>query len=113
MAIDAMLPDTAEEFERFGEALLQKINQFNKHSEFPAFAEELINRIAVNLSSISLKKIGIVINNLAIERQKLEKGDKGKKSKGKGKAKLKIEDENTHLNEYDSYAYDNEYDDFM
>lgn len=65
------------------------------------------------MSSISLKKIGIVINNLAIERQKLEKGDKGKKSKGKGKAKLKIEDENTHLNEYDSYAYDNEYDDFM
>ncbi|KAK0163099.1 hypothetical protein PV327_006808 [Microctonus hyperodae] len=113
MAIDAMLPDTAEEFERFGEALLQKINQFNKHSEFPAFAEELINRIAVNLSSISLKKIGVVINNLAIERQKLEKGEKGKKSKGKGKAKLKIEDENTHLNEYDSYAYDNEYDDFM
>ncbi|XP_034938512.1 eukaryotic translation initiation factor 3 subunit J [Chelonus insularis] len=112
-AIDAMMPDTKEEFESFGESLLQKINQFSKHTEYPAFAEDLISRIAVNLPSTSLKKLGTTINNLAIEKQKLEKGDKGKKSKGKGKAKLKIEGENSHLSEYDTYGYDNEYDDFM
>lgn len=47
-ALDALNPDTKEEFEMFGEQLIAKINQFNKHTEFPAFAEELINRIAVN-----------------------------------------------------------------
>ncbi|XP_063977834.1 eukaryotic translation initiation factor 3 subunit J [Diachasmimorpha longicaudata] len=112
-ALDAMMPDTKEEFDQFGEQLIAKINQFNKHTEFPAFAEELINRIAVNLSSISLKKIKITMDNLAIEKSKIEKGDKGKKNKGKGKAKLKIEGENTHLSEYGYDTYDNEYDDFM
>lgn len=53
------------------------------------------------------------MDNLAIEKSKIEKGDKGKKSKGKGKAKLKIEGENTHLSEYGYETYDNEYDDFM
>lgn len=43
-----MVPDTKEEFEQFGTALLQKINQFNKHAEFPLFAEELIKSIALN-----------------------------------------------------------------
>lgn len=43
-----MVPDTKEDFERFGAVLLQKINQFNKHAEFPTFAEELIKSIALN-----------------------------------------------------------------
>lgn len=47
-SLDAMVPDTKEEFEQFGTALLQKINQFNKHAEFPLFAEELIKSIALN-----------------------------------------------------------------
>lgn len=42
-----MNPDTKEEFEQFGEALMLKINEYNKHTEFPAFAEELIKNIAV------------------------------------------------------------------
>lgn len=47
-SIDAMAPDTKEEFDRFGAALSQKINQFSKHAEFPLFAEELIKFIALN-----------------------------------------------------------------
>lgn len=112
-AIDAMFPDTKEEFDQFGDSLVQKINQFKSHIEYPAFAEELINRISVNLPSVVLKKLSTTINNLAIEKQKIEKGDKGKKSKGKGKAKLKLEGDNSHLNEYDSYSYDDNYDEFM
>lgn len=49
------------------------------------------------------------VDNLLIERQKMEKT---KKSKGKGKAKLKIEGENNLLSEYGDYVYD-EYNDFM
>lgn len=53
-----------------------------------------------------------MVDNLLIEKQKLEKGEKPKKAKGKGKAKLKIEGENTMLSEYSDYVYD-DYDDFM
>ncbi|KAG5319364.1 EIF3J factor, partial [Pseudoatta argentina] len=111
-SLDIMVPDTKEEFERYGTALSQKINQFNKHAEFPQFAEELIKSIALNLSSNYLKKVKTIVDNLLIEKQKMEKGDKAKKNKGKGKAKLKIEGDNTLLSEYGDYVYD-EYDDFM
>ncbi|XP_012253156.1 eukaryotic translation initiation factor 3 subunit J [Athalia rosae] len=113
VGLDAAMPDTKEEFDEFNEALSKKINQFNKHAEFTAFAEELIKNIAVNLSSTSLKKLKTTIENLAIEKQKIEKGDKGKKNKGKGKAKLRLEGENTHLNEYGDYGFDDEFNDFM
>lgn len=46
--LDAMNPDTKEEFDQFSEALVKKINQFSKHAEFTAFAEELIKNIALN-----------------------------------------------------------------
>ncbi|KAG8042485.1 hypothetical protein G9C98_005119 [Cotesia typhae] len=104
---DVLIPDTKEEFEQYGESLLHQVNLYKSHAEYPTFAEDLI------IPSVSLKKLGTAINNLAIEKQKLEKGDKGKKTKGKGKAKLKLEGDNSHLNEYDSYTYDDNYDDFM
>lgn len=66
----------------------------------------------VTVSSNNLRKVKTTIDNLLIEKQKQEKGDKVKKNKGKGKAKLKIEGENTVLSEYGDYVYD-EYDDFM
>ena len=45
-------------------------------------------------ASIELKKLKTTIDNLYIEKQKIEKGDKSKKNKGKGKAKLKMDNEN-------------------
>lgn len=62
---------------------------------------------------MSLKKLKTSIDNLAIAKAKIEQGNKGKKSKGKGKASLKMEGDSTHLNEYDAYNYDNDYDEFM
>lgn len=53
----------------------------------------------------------MLIDNLAIEKQKLEKAKKG--NKNKGKAKLRVEGENTILNEYGDYGEYNEFDDFM
>lgn len=61
------------------------------------------------VSSTDLKKVKAMVDNLLIEKQKMEKG---KKNKGKGKAKLKIRDDNSLLSEYDGYVYD-DYDDFM
>lgn len=51
-----------------------------------------LSLIAVN--SFDIKKIKTTIDNLYLEKQKLEKGDKAKKSKGKGKARIKVEDDN-------------------
>lgn len=45
--IDAMIPVTTEEFKEFGDAIMAKINQFSKHTEYPAFAEELIKNISL------------------------------------------------------------------
>lgn len=49
------------------------------------------------MSSFDLKKIKVTIENLYLEKQKLEKGDKIKKSKGKGKLKIKVENENVSI----------------
>lgn len=114
VAIDAMLPDTKEDFEQFGEALYSKINSFSKHSEYPLFAEELINRIAITLPAASLKKLKTSIDNLSIAKTKIEQGSKSKKNKGKGKASLKMDGDSSHINDpYDAYTYDNDYDEFM
>ncbi|XP_031831508.1 eukaryotic translation initiation factor 3 subunit J [Nomia melanderi] len=112
LSLDTAVPDTEEEFEQYGRVLAQKINHFAKHTEFPPFAEELMKTIALNLSATNLKKAKTMIDNLLIEKVKVEKGDKAKKNKGKGKAKLKIEGENTLLSEYSDYRYD-DFDDFM
>lgn len=68
--------------------------------------------ILFTVSSSHLKKVKTLIDNLLIEKQRIEKGEKAKKNKGKGKAKLKIEGDNTLLSEYGDYVYD-DYDDFM
>ncbi|XP_071869044.1 eukaryotic translation initiation factor 3 subunit J [Bombus fervidus] len=112
LSLDATVPSTKEEFEQYGSVLTQKLNQLAKNVEFPPFGEELIKSVALNLSSAHLKKVKTLIDNLLIEKQKIEKGEKAKKNKGKGKAKLKIEDDNTLLSEYGDYVYD-DYDDFM
>ncbi|XP_033189198.1 eukaryotic translation initiation factor 3 subunit J [Bombus vosnesenskii] len=112
LSLDTTVPSTKEEFEQYGSVLTQKLNQLAKNAEFPPFGEELIKSVALNLSSAHLKKVKTLIDNLLIEKQKIEKGEKAKKNKGKGKAKLKIEDDNTLLSEYGDYVYD-DYDDFM
>lgn len=50
------------------------------------------------VNSADIKKIRNTLDNLYLEKQKMEKGDKAKKNKGKGKAKLKMEGENVSTN---------------
>ena len=49
------------------------------------------------MPSGDIKKIKTTIDNLYLEKQKIEKGEKTKKNKGKGKAKLKMDNENVSL----------------
>ncbi|XP_001606316.1 eukaryotic translation initiation factor 3 subunit J [Nasonia vitripennis] len=106
--IDAMMPTNADEFKEFADALLTKINQFNKHTDFPLFAEELIKNICLTLPVTSLRKIKTTVESLHTEKAKMDK-EKAKKNKGKGKAKLKMDGD--ELGDFGSY--DNDYDDFM
>lgn len=65
------------------------------------------------MTSTSIRKIKTTVDNLYLEKQKLEKGDKPKKKGGKVKAKLRVEGDNTRLDDLSTqYDYD-EMDDFM
>lgn len=108
--LDAMNPDTKEDFEEFNKALTKKVLLYSSSQHFPTFIEEFVRNICVNMNSLDIKKLKTTIENLQIEKAKIEKGDKAKKNKGKSKARIRIEGEG-------DYSYgcemDGEYDDFM
>lgn len=57
------------------------------------------------VSSLDIKKVKNSLDNLYLEKQKIEKGDKAKKNKGKGKAKLKMEGDNVSFNIINIFLY--------
>jgi len=114
--IDGRNPSTAEEFTELADAIGKKIAQFRHSEEFGNFAEEIVRNICASLPSNSIRKIKTTVDNLYLEKQKMEKGDKPKKGKGsKVKARLRMEGDNTKLDDYvQQYTNDyDEYDDFM
>lgn len=46
------------------------------------------------MSSADIRRIKNSLDNLYLEKQKIEKGEKSKKNKGKGKARLRMEGDN-------------------
>ncbi|CAH2235298.1 eukaryotic translation initiation factor 3 subunit J [Pararge aegeria] len=113
--LDSFNPTTKEEFTEFADLLCNKINFYKAREEFPAFVDDLVKNIILQMPSADIKRIKLTVDNLYIEKQKVEKNEKSKKpNKGKGKAKLKVEGDNAHLNQYDAYGnYDADFDDFM
>ncbi|XP_066154772.1 eukaryotic translation initiation factor 3 subunit J [Euwallacea fornicatus] len=110
------LPSTKKEFNEFTSTLTKKLTPLSRHgNEYINFVEELTRNLSAVMQSSDIKKIKNNLDNLFLEKQKIEKGDKGKKSKGKGKAKLKMEGDNqlsAYVTDY-SNDYGGEYDDFM
>lgn len=49
------------------------------------------------MPSQDIRRIKNSLDNLYLEKQKIEKGDKAKKNKGKGKVKLKVDDPNVSI----------------
>ncbi|KAJ3638706.1 hypothetical protein MTP99_002049 [Tenebrio molitor] len=104
------LPTTKEEFQDFTDSLSKKLLGLSKNTEYPVFTENLLRNLCATLSSLDIKKIKNTLDNLYLEKQKIEKGEKTRKNKGKGKAKLKLDDGNplsAYVNDYDDF------DDFM
>uniref|UniRef100_A0A182Q8E3 Eukaryotic translation initiation factor 3 subunit J n=1 Tax=Anopheles farauti TaxID=69004 RepID=A0A182Q8E3_9DIPT len=113
--IDGMHPTNKEEFGELAEAISKKLANYRAHTEYQGFLEELLLKLFASLSSNNIRKAKTTLDNLYLEKQKVEKGDKPKKTKGiKVKARLRVEGENTTLNEYET-KYDDydDYDDFM
>ncbi|XP_054277746.1 eukaryotic translation initiation factor 3 subunit J [Macrosteles quadrilineatus] len=106
----SLVLETPEDFEKFKDDIINKLGDSTKKENFPNFVDQLVQSLCVHLNSTDLKKLSTWLNNMHIEKLKIEKGDKGKKNKGKGKAKLKLEGE-TDYNEFSAYTED--YDDFM
>lgn len=50
--LDAMIPNTKEDFDEFGKALVKKIQPFAASQHFPNFAEELVRNVCVNRESL-------------------------------------------------------------
>ncbi|KAG5881394.1 hypothetical protein JTB14_012010 [Gonioctena quinquepunctata] len=110
---DLGVPDSKEEFDTFTDALSKKLTPLSRSVEYPNFVENLARNLCATMTSLDIKKINNSLNNLYLEKQKIEKGDKSKKSKGKGKARLKMEGDN-QLSQLSAYTNDyDEFDDFM
>ncbi|KAJ8977305.1 hypothetical protein NQ317_009323 [Molorchus minor] len=118
---DFDLPNTKEEFEVFTEALTKRLTPLSKNAEYVTnvFVDRKLSRVEDEgnflstktwsetekknyrglillrgrfVNSLDIKKIKNSLDNLYLEKQKIEKGDKAKKNKGKGKARLKVEE---------------------
>ncbi|KAF5269812.1 hypothetical protein FQR65_LT05858 [Abscondita terminalis] len=109
--IDGTQLTNKDEIQELAENLTKNVQQLAKNEDYPIFVESLVRGVCATLNSFDLKKIKTTIDNLYLEKQRIEKGDKSKKNKGKGKAKLKLEGDN--LNQYSAYVDDYDYDDFM
>lgn len=94
---DISLPSSNEEFEVFTDNLSKKLTPLSKSTEYPTFVENLTRSLCATMSSLDIKKVKNSLDNLFLEKQKIEKGDKAKKNKGKGKAKLHIEGDNVSI----------------
>ncbi|XP_060063660.1 eukaryotic translation initiation factor 3 subunit J-like [Ylistrum balloti] len=88
--IDAMFPETEEEYKEFEEALKNKITYFDKSKHYVSFIEKLFTDIVVTLETEDVKKVGSCITTIYQEKLKQQKELK-KKEKKKMKVTIKSE----------------------
>jgi len=111
--IDAMSPETKEDFEEFEAALSEKICQFSESEHYPDCVEKLIKNICLGLNTTTLKKIKSDVEAFHSAKLKEEKAAKGgKKPAAKSKATLKRDlDRDLYGGAINDYG--NDMDDFM
>lgn len=123
--IDGMQPTNKTELTELSEAISKKVSQFKHLEDFPGFLEELVRSVCVNcelffcflfvsnclfltiynrltyflipVNSNDLQKIKKTVDNLYVEKQKMDKEKNKKSGKGKTKVTLRIESENVSL----------------
>lgn len=88
--IDAMFPETEEEYKEFEEALKNKITYFDKSKHYVSFIEKLFTDIVLTLETEDVRKVGTCITTIYQEKQKQQRELK-KKEKKKIKVTIKSE----------------------
>merc|ERR1712110_942427 len=107
--IDAMNPQSKEEFDEFSKAVLDKITSLESSEHFQDFAEEFVRSLCMSLNVQTLKKCKTHVEAFHSAKLKEEKAATGKGKKGKSLKSLKMDRDST-TNYYDGY---NDMDDFM
>ena len=105
--IEAMNPETKEEFEDFSKAVLDKITSLSASDHFQDFAEEFVRDLCMSLNVQTLKKCKTHVEAFHSAKLKEEKAAKDKGKKGKSLKSLKMD---SAINCYDGY---DDMDDFM
>merc|ERR1712038_803495 len=108
--IDAMNPQTKEEFDDFSKAVLDKITSLESSEHFQDFAEEFVRSLCMSLNVQTLKKCKTHVEAFHSAKLKEEKAATGKGKKGKNPLKSLKMDRDSTTNYYDGY---NDMDDFM
>ncbi|XP_021346040.1 eukaryotic translation initiation factor 3 subunit J-A-like isoform X2 [Mizuhopecten yessoensis] len=90
--IDAMFPETEEEYQEFEEALKNKITYFDKSKHYVSLIEKLFTDIVLTLETEDVRKVGSCITTIYQEKQKQQKELK-KKEKKKNKITIRSERE--------------------
>lgn len=110
--IDAMYPETEEEYNKFEEALKTKISFFEKSKNYVPFLEKLFTDLVVSLEGEDVKRLGATLNTVFHEKQRQQK-EQDKKKKNKKKIVIKAERDNDFgdLAAASTGAYDDFYDD--
>lgn len=111
-AIDKMLPETKEEFDQLAEALKTKITFFESSKEYGDFVEKLINDLSVTLPVEVIKKIGVTLNTLYHEKERMRK-EAAKSKKKKQKAVVRIERDDLGLADGSGADYFDDGEDFI
>jgi translation initiation factor 3 subunit J len=89
-SIDSSDPKTKEDFTELSEAIVKKLSNYKNNDEYVPFLDELVRSLLAGLSSTSMRKIKTSVDNLILEKQKLEKGDKPKKKTAAKQTKVKL-----------------------
>ncbi|KAH8299873.1 hypothetical protein KR044_007110 [Drosophila immigrans] len=112
--LDALNPESKEEFKEFGASISWKVAQYRESPHFPLFVEDLVRSLCVNLSAADIKKVKMSVESLHSEKLKMEKAA-SKKAAAKSKGKVSLRTENDDIDGYQKYGNDftDDYDDFM
>lgn len=110
--VDSMIPVTEKEFDKFREALKNKITSFSSSEHYGAFLDKLIQDLIVDCDVDDVKKISTSANSLYHEKQRQQKElEKKKKKKGKGVIKAERDTDFGDIAAAGRGDYDDYYDD--
>jgi len=111
--IDAMVPNSKEDFEKLQKAIVEKVASCSSSSHYQDFVENLIKDLSLDQPAANLKKLKIHIETLHSTKLKEEKASKGKKPGSKARGTVKMDLSKDIFGASGAGGYDDDFDDFM